>query len=60
MRRLDREGRQSADDAHREMWELGEMPDIKGENDFRSFCVHIGREFVLENIETIFEIKKED
>lgn len=54
--RLDHDGRRSADDAHRGLWLSGGMPEIKSENDFKSLCAHIGREFVICNIEDIFLI----
>lgn len=59
--RLDRQGRESAKDAHLDMYESGEMENtgIYSRNDFHSFCVHIGREFVLYNLENdsgLFEI----
>lgn len=57
VRRLDREGRQSALDAHGDMLELGEFETW---NDLHSFCAHIGREFVLDNIDDLFFIRKED
>ena len=49
--RLDREGRENAVDAFGELWHEGKMPEIKDENSFKSFCVHMGRQFVLDNLD---------
>lgn len=54
--RLDQLGRESANDAHRDMWESGDMPEIKTANDFGSFCASIGREFVLDNLPMFAEM----
>lgn len=50
--RLDHEGRDSARDAHIDMWESGEMPECATRNDFESLCVWIGRDFVIDNVGT--------
>ena len=48
--RLWNEGAHSAADAHRDMFEAGELPDVKTEVEFSRFCHSIGAEFVLDNI----------
>lgn len=53
---LDRAGRECADDAHRSMFEAGELREdgIITDNDFHSFCAHMGRGFVLDNWGELF------
>lgn len=58
--RLEREGRISADDAHRDMFEHGDMPEIRTENDYHSFCAYIGRDFVLDNIGILFNLAEQE
>lgn len=48
--RLWQEGARSADDAHRTMFEAGELPGVVTESDFSTFCHRIGADFVLDNI----------
>lgn len=54
--RLDDEGYQSAWDAHRDMWEAGEMPELKTNADFAAFCYETGRDFVLDNMGDTFKL----
>ena len=54
--RLDDEGYQSAWDAHRDMWEAGEMPELKTNADFAAFCYETGRDFVWDNMGDTFKI----
>jgi len=54
--RLDDEGYQSAWDAHRDMWEAGEMPEIKTNADFAAFCYETGRDFVWDNMGDTFKL----
>ena len=54
--RLDDEGYQSAWDAHRDMWEAGEMPEIKTNAEFASFCYDAGRDFVWDNMGDMFKL----
>lgn len=48
--RLDHEGRKNADSAFRAEIGTEYLPGITTENDFRSFCAAVGREFVLDNL----------
>lgn len=54
--RLDDEGYQSAWDAHRDMWEAGEMPELKTNADFAAFCYETGRDFVWDNMGDTFKL----
>ena len=54
--RLDDEGYQSAWDAHRDMWEAGDMPEIKTNADFAAFCYDAGRDFVWDNMGDLFKL----
>ncbi len=55
--RLDDEGFQSAWDAHRDMWEAGEMPELKTNADFAAFCYETGRDFVWDNMGDTFKLE---
>ena len=55
--RLDDEGYQSAWDAHRDMWEAGEMPELKTNADFAAFCYETGRDFVWDNMGDTFKLE---
>ena len=55
--RLDDEGYQSAWDAHRDMWEAGEMPELKTNADFAAFCYETGRDFVWDNMGDMFTLE---
>lgn len=55
--RLDDEGYQSAWDAHRDMWEAGEMPELKTNADFAAFCYETGRDFVWDNMGDMFKLE---
>ena len=54
--RLNDEGHESAYDAHVEMFHNGEFGSMT-EMEFDLFCYEIGREFVLDNLGDIFQLK---
>lgn len=53
---LEEAGYNSAWDAHRDMWEAGEMPEIKTNLDFSHFCYDAGRDFVWDNMGDLFKL----
>lgn len=55
--RLEEEGRQSAEDAHRDLWESGEMPEIANNSEFEEFCYNAGRDFVWQNMDGLFQLE---
>lgn len=54
--RLEEAGYNSAWDAHRDMWESGDMPEIKTNADFAAFCYDAGRDFVWDNMGDLFKL----
>lgn len=53
---LEEAGYNSAWDAHRDMWEAGDMPEIKTNADFAAFCYDAGRDFVWDNMGDTFKL----
>ena len=56
--RLNAAGYRAACVAHWEAFQAGELPGVRSYSEYRRYCNSIGRDFVLDNLGDLFQLKE--